>query len=166
MLPRELEEKIEYVYQAIKKANMTSNINSNSINSVFETLVATIPTSILEMGVFSFVRSSTENNQPSIEISILTKDYIIHNLVCQNERNLYEYFQLSPTTLISLATYYQTAEDNSSYSDTPYRAELGFHEGRAKLIYSAEGDRRVVKSLINYAQKCLTAIHELKDGEK
>lgn len=136
------------------------------INSAYNTLKETLPENSLEAGFEHFIRLYMRKEKPILELSLFTYDYCIHDLTYTIDEQVTYYMQFTKETFIELKTFFPAPPEETDKfnvnSESPYRAELNIIREGGGLYYSAEGERRIVNSLIQYGNKLLYIMHSLK----
>lgn len=127
-------------------------------NIVIDTIASTISEQTINAGFDHFLRLYDKDGEPALELSLLTKDRIIHDFTFSGREHHVIYMPLHRATCVHLQIFYPESGDH--LSQEPYRAELRITTGVAGVRYSVEGQRRLVESLVSYGQKCLRALHE------
>jgi len=149
------EEEIESLLLSFSKT-----VSSQMIRSTLDMISATISKKTIEESFEIFARTHVENDKPTLEVALLTRNNVIHDFTNTFDEYQTTYWKLSSATQVILKTY-NMSETQEVRAGKPYRAELEISDGVKFLTYAAEGDRRVVNSLIKFGQACLRAISKL-----
>ncbi|MEN6480486.1 MAG: hypothetical protein ABFD20_12745 [Anaerolineales bacterium] len=132
----------------------------NLTRTIMEMLTSVVSDEMLHEDFEYYVRAYVKDDQAALELSILTRDLIIHDFTF--EQNSME-ISLNPLSLVSQirlrAFYSDTAEDDLT---VPYRVELAIGGVNGIITYTVEGQREAAKKLMEYGQKCTYALHQAR----
>lgn len=142
----------------------SSLTDQEQIRSTIALIKETIPNTQFGKKYSLFVKDYFVESKAALEIALLTSDKIIHDFASEGAELTVTYKPLTSADYVRFNTFHNPSkmEPNASPStagNIPYRVELDISD---HLSYSVEGNRRQIRSLINFGQACLSIIHLVK----
>jgi WD40 repeat protein len=157
-------DEIEKLKLSISKSLSPSQFDHRLLEYACSVISNTIPEDILSQEYFFYSSYRTIDEIDNLEISILTSNYVIHDLTSSTKDRSIIYWKLNDNTRIHLKTKHDTSSDRFAFGDDvfPYRAELYISDGIKSFVYTAEGERKQVKNLIEFSHQCFHAFHTMQ----
>lgn len=146
-----------------KSVNM---IPSNLVPHAVKIIKQTIPVDIANGKFYGFARLYNVDENVTLETAILTMDGIIHDFTFTDAKRRIVYLAMSSATSVELETYYPVSNDDITSNLQPYRVELRISKDIAQLSYSAEGEKDIINSLIQFGTNCLAFLHHCASRDK
>lgn len=131
-----------------------------------ESIIKTIPKPEISEKTIFFSHYYFVEKNPILEISILTRQNYLYDIVAKNDVRSICTMKLTNDTSIKLDEYFQENEDKNlnNFSNIPYKVNLNITNTNENFSYEVEGDRKVVSSLIQYGQRIIHARNSNKLG--
>ncbi len=155
----------EIVSEFLEKGIRLQRPERSFFNLVVDAIVSVIPRESIEEGFEGYVKWYGSREEPGVEVGMLTRDNIAVDVTYDLERRSVTRLPLGPEASVVLNAFFPAPEVRGEWPvvvqemhGTPYRAELRLiSSSGAALTYVAEGDRRQVRALVLYGEKCLKA---------
>lgn len=141
-------------------------IPHNLVNSAIDYLAFSLPDSLRKhqlISMFAQIKNIGKENKYQLEISILFERVVI-DLVYEGQKNTLCIFPIDSNVTTEIDTFFQSSEDNINYpiqGEIPYRIVFEINSSIEQLNYEAEGDKTIIKNLIDYSKACTNQILKL-----
>jgi len=133
-------------------------------HNALDTIMQTTPEETIDAGFYHFMRVYESGGQPAFELSLLTKDGVVHDLAYTAAEQETIFVRFTQNTRVHLQTYSTQSEPHRRLE--AYRAELQILNGNSGVRCSAEGKRSQVEALTSYGYACLRMLQELSRREE
>ena len=133
-------------------------VDRKLIDSAIDTILGIVPKRNLEAPYRTFIKSGIQDEKDELEIALLTRDLWLYDLTSTLEERSTIATRIGPSTYIQLMKYHTLESEQAAQGndEPPYRATLTIYgPTEGSLIYTAEGNRRLVEKLISFSEVCM-----------